>query len=437
MSENAKHKAVYAAIALTTLPFFLMVSFPKWGLDTTSLRSTASYLASSFGYIGVALIIWELILGTRSISGLFFKDLVSKLKLHKTLGTYGVVFVFLHPLLVIYSYGESFLYAANPNLNSHFEQHVTFGRVALILMFVIWVTSALIRGKIAYRPWKYIHYLSYPILLLVLLHAPAVGTSFSNRYVQLFWYNYVGIAIICSALRIRHLFGLGKVRFEVVAKRKVTPEVTLLKLKPLQKKLTVALGQYIYFQPTLLSEEHPFTVLDHSENDGTIMIAFKHFGSFTNKLKNINAGERVYIDGPYGTFTSQRLANPRKPVVYIAGGIGITPFVQQSLQSSPESQFMFYANQTRHAAAFRDILKNHLRHRFVDIFSSEPPKHKSKERAVEYGFIDDNIIKRYLEHPHKYQYFICGPVGMIQAAREALLRLDVPHEHIHSEEFGF
>ena len=45
------------------------------------------------------------------------------------------------------------------------------GRFALLAILLIWLSSAIVRGAISYRPWKYLHYLAYPVLFLSLLRA--------------------------------------------------------------------------------------------------------------------------------------------------------------------------------------------------------------------------------------------------------------------------
>ncbi len=437
MSEKMKQKLLWAAILLTTLPFFLFVDKPNsWALTPENYHSIALYFSAAFGYIGVSLLVWELILGTRAIAGLFFEDLVSKLWAHRKLGTYGVLLIFLHPILITYSYGETIFYSVVLRRSTEFEEAVTYGRLAFLALLIIWFTSAVVKSKIAYRSWKYIHYLAYPILLASFLHVPDVGSSFNGRAIQFFWYSFILVSIICVVLRARHLFGFGKLSFTVVGVKKLSEEVTLFRRKPTQAAVEIRTGQYVYIQRSLVGEEHPFTVLDHDEKTGEIVIAFKKFGNFSKKLADITKDEIVHVDGPYGVFTRERLINPEKPAVYIAGGIGITPFVKHSLAQPADKQKMFYANKTRHTAVFRDILQSHLGNNFIDIFSRETPK-KDKVANQECGYLRKDIIEKYIEHPLKYDYFICGPKGMMDAAKESLMELKVPLKQIHIEEFGF
>ncbi|HUC90035.1 MAG TPA: ferredoxin reductase family protein [Patescibacteria group bacterium] len=436
MTESRKQKLLLCAIALTTLPFFWAVSgLPaSFGTDTQSLKSLAQYLSSVFGYIGISLLVWELVLGTRAISGLFFDDLSSKLKVHKFLGKYGLMLIALHPLLIMYTYATDLGYIIEPSLATAYEKYVTYGRLAFIGLGIIWISSAILRSKIAYRPWKYLHYIAYPVLIFALLHVPAIGPSYNRPLVRFYWLLFVVTTLVCLALRARHLFGYGKLSYELSSKKQVADNIWMLRMKPLQKSIDIRAGQYVYLQRSLLSEEHPFTVLDSSSKTGDLAVAIKVFGKFTQKLVSKPIGSTVLIDGPYGVFTKEIDVSPSTPVVYIAGGIGVTPFVRHILTSPRASQFMFYVNQTSQSGAFRDELKAYLGDRFVDVLSRESG---ADQPGIAYGRISEQIVKQYLSRPEQYGYFICGPQPMINAAKVILENIGVPKRQVHSEEFSF
>ena len=433
MNERTKHNLLWILIALTTIPFFFLVHIPMWGIDLDSRKSIALYLSAAFGYVGVSLLIWELILGTRSISGLYFKDLVSKLKIHRFLGTYGMLLIFLHPVLILYNYGESFGYLFVPNLSSSFDVGVTYGRYALIGLLTIWITSAVMRGKIAYRPWKYIHYLSYPVLLLSLLHVPATGSSFPERGIQFFWLSFCVIVLVCTALRLAQFFGCGKVMYRLTENQLLAQNITMLRLSPVEKSIEIRTGQYIYLQSRTFGEEHPFTVLDYDTQSGEIIVTLKVLGRFSEGLAVLPVGDILMLDGPYGTFTEERLIDPLAPAVFIAGGIGITPFVCHALSNPESEQYVFWANQTKEVAVFREVLREKLGSRFVEVYSKE----STGGEGVEIGHIDGKLLSKYLSSPRRFQYFLCGPQAMMDAIKNTLLTLGVSGSQIYVEEFSF
>lgn len=436
MGEKTKHRLLLLLIAVTTIPFAFMVRQPTtWTLQADNIKTLSLYLSAILGYIGVSLLVWQLVLGTRSIAGLFFDDLASKIKLHKLLGKYGFGLVLLHPILITYSYGESLLYSILPDISNEFEKHVTFGRIAFVLLLIVWFTSAIIRSKLSYRPWKYIHYASYPIMFAAFLHVPEVGSSFGSDIVQIYWYSFVVVSVICVLLRMRHLFGYGKVRYEVASHKQIAPDIYLIRLLATEKNLQIRTGQYIYIQTSLLGEEHPFTVLDHDITNGEISVAYKHFGKFTDKLRQLKEGHGMLVDGPYGVFTKEFNESPDTPTVFIAGGIGVTPFVRHVIRASGTQHFMFYASQSSQMAVFRTILKTRLGKRYVDIFSAE--KNETSGENVEYGLITPEVLSKYLRSPKNYRYYVCGPKIMMDLTKKSLHSLGVPKSQIYLEEFGF
>lgn len=436
VDEKNKKRILYLLIAITSIPFFFAVNMPaSWGLDSANLKTIAQYISAVAGYIGVSLILWELILGTRSVTGLFFDDVPKTLKIHSWLGKYGTLLIFLHPLLITYSYGEGLFYSFIPNLSTDFNQAVTYGRLAFFILLAVWVTSALLRGNIKYRPWKYIHYLVYFMLPLIFLHVPDVGSSFANTFIQFYWYLFIIIFLIFISLRMRHLFGYGKVYYQITSHQQILSDTYLLKLVPQEKTIDIKLGQYIYIQRSLFAEEHPFTVLDAHKESGEILVAYKVFGSYTQKLSVMQIGESLLIDGPYGTFTSQLHHKPKKSAVFISGGIGITPFTAYILDKKPEDNYMlFFANKNIKTAPFRSMLKEILGPNYIDIFSRDnSPASLNNER----GYISSEILTKYIQNPLEYDFFICGNPGLMETTEESLLSLGIPATKIHTEKFNF
>lgn len=435
MTEERKRYILFMLMTSTLLPFLFIVNMPQWGVSAQSLRSISLYVSAVAGYVGMGMMLWQLIFGTRSVTGLYFQDLTALMKVHKKIGIWGTLLIFLHPLFIVLAYGEQWLYAVVPHAQTSFETQVTYGRLAFFGLLVIWLTSAIMRGKIAYRPWKYVHYVAYAVMPLALLHVPEIGSSFANTLVQVYWYSFVVMFLLFVALRLRHVFGFGKRAYRVVSQQKLADATYLLILKPTEKQLQIRAGQYVYVQPGLLHEEHPFTVLGIDQQTGQIYIAYKIFGRFTQKLPNLDIDALVYVDGPYGTFTQQVVYDQQLPAVFIAGGIGVTPFVQHLLNRPKDARRkLFYANSTKQTAIFRDVLRRELGDDYVDIISRDQTPAASHD---ERGYISADMVAKYVVQPTEQHYFICGPQGLMDTSRAVLLSLGVPASQIHTEDFGF
>lgn len=80
--------------------------------------------------------------------------------------------------------------------------------------------------------------------------------------------------------------------------------------------------------------------------------------AFKRVLKTMPLGTPVKLEGPFGDFTL--IHNPRRPAVFLAGGIGVTPFRSiarwAAHQKLPKRIFLFYSNRRPEDAPFLDEL---------------------------------------------------------------------------------
>lgn len=95
--------------------------------------------------------------------------------------------------------------------------------------------------------------------------------------------------------------------------------------------------------------------------------------------------------------------------------------------------WLFYANRTRAGATLSDQLKNQLGNQFVGIFSRENELEPNEEQ----GYVSAELLKKRLQTPDAYQYFICGPEPMVEASKLALKELGISPKKIHTEAFEF
>lgn len=432
MKEKHKQKSILAIIALSVVPLIICAKLPSaW-----TARSAFLYFSAITGFVGALILIWSYILGTRSVTGNILKDQAWVLRIHKFLGIYGTLLIFLHPLLIVYGYGESLLYIFLPHLQTGFERSVSWGRLSFAVLLLTWVTSALVRGKIGYRPWKYIHYLSYIALPAVLLHSPHVGTTLGNsKFALYYWYFIVITFLVFTCLRLRHIFGYGKDTYVIVENRLITDDSGMMRLKNVGRAMKVAPGQYVYVQPSLWSEEHPFSVMDFDNQSGEIAISYRTVGSFTKKLAAMEPGQRILADGPYGVFTSEIATSSPRPTVFIAGGIGITPFIWHLRNMRDSDVFLLYCNRTKTSGVYSTYLKSILSGRYIDIISDENSAVSSPQ--TEAGYLSREIVSKYITDPTRYEYYICGPKAMMKNSVTILSDLGVSKDNLHTEEFSF
>lgn len=431
MNEHKKRLALVVCIILSIIPAILFVRFP----NLISLKTLALYASAILGYAGIVVLLWSYMLGAKSISGLVFRDIAPVLSIHKWLGKWGTIAIFLHPLLIMYSYGESLLYTVIPDATTRFESHVTLGRLSFIIVLIIWATSALLRSRIKFRPWRYIHLLGYIALPFAFLHVPDVGSQFmSVQTIKIYYFGLVVIFAVFTLLRIRGLLALDKTSYRIVAHRQLTSgerPAWLLQLRPVDEHIAPAKGQYIYIKDGLISEDHPFSVLDYNSDSGDILVTYRAIGRFTQELTKRTVGSTLLLGGPFGSFTHE-IEEENKPVVFVAGGIGIAPMLRHLQEKPAREQWLFYANQTKDTAVIIPELRRIIGNRLVTIFSRQT---QDLEPLDEQGHLSGELFLRYLEQPSNYRYYLCGSDKMMQDIAAELASIGVSKDAIRREAF--
>ena len=108
--------------------------------------------------------------------------------------------------------------------------------------------------------------------------------------------------------------------YKIVEKRRLNPQVTLMKvLSPYVAKKAMP-GQFIMLRIDEQGERIPLTIADFDREKGTITIIFQAVGKTTKKLSELNQGEYILdFAGPLGKPTE---AQGYKKVAVIGGGLG-------------------------------------------------------------------------------------------------------------------
>jgi predicted ferric reductase len=440
MKKSYKLLLILLIIA-SVAPFSLVLTTVDYRLFSTDLNAFWLGFAFKFsafaGYAGAMLFVWQMALGNRFLVRLITPDLVWVNKLHQWIGKYGVLLVFLHPSLMMYAYGESLLWLVAPKEMSQIELQIGFGRFAYQLFLIIFVTSALVRGRLRYRPWKYIHYLAYPMMAYIFAHAINLGTNFIKfPALQALWFTLLTFYALLFVHRLLVWAGLFKTKYELIDKQKQPGDIWTLKLKPVKMGLVPDPGQYFNVQFKPFGESHPFSVLSFSPDTQEINFGIKAVGRFTKRIEKLQTGQVIRLDGPYGVFTREGW-NTTRPKVIIAGGIGVTPFYEFIKRYAAPQTYMFNCNFKLENALMRDEFVRMLGDQYFDFISDE----QISTQNVISGQINQEHIARILSNsglnPNQFDYFICGSPSLMKGLKAMLKNLQVKPQQIHTEEFSY
>ncbi|HEX7053090.1 MAG TPA: FAD-dependent oxidoreductase [Burkholderiales bacterium] len=184
--------------------------------------------------------------------------------------------------------------------------------------------------------------------------------------------------------------------------------------------------------------------LASAPHEPELMIATRMRDSaFKRVLAGAAPGLPVEIEGPNGVMVLHEDA--ARPAVFLAGGIGITPFLSMARDAAqrrlPHRLFLFYGNRRPEDAAFLDELaaleKANPRYRLIAAMS-EPEKSARPWRG-ETGFIDRAMLERHLGAAlggaASPVYYFAGPPAMAMAMQRTLGAAGVREDDMRSEEF--
>lgn len=162
--------------------------------------------------------------------------------------------------------------------------------------------------------------------------------------------------------------------------------------------------------------------------------------AFKRVLKTMSLGTEITLAGPFGSFTLH--SDSSRPGVFIAGGIGITPFRSMILNASksrfPHRLLLIYSNRRPEDAAFMQELegieKGNTRYRLVGTMTQ---LEKSRQKwAGRTGFLDKQMLSETIDDLKVSICYVSGPPAMVSAIGHALSELGISEDAIRCEEFA-
>lgn len=175
--------------------------------------------------------------------------------------------------------------------------------------------------------------------------------------------------------------------------------------------------------------------------DADLMIATRMRDTAFKRVLGLGPeGLEVKIEGPSGSFALHRKAE--KPAVFLAGGIGITPFVsiirQATHDSAPHQMYLFYSNRRPEDTAFLDVLtqaaaQNPNFHLIATMTEVDKSQHAWTGAT---GFINKDMLTKHMPGLQGPIYYIAGPPAMVAAMRRMLIEAGVDEDDIRTEEFS-
>lgn len=420
--------------ALIVLPWVLSRGAGGWGgLPPERLN----LLGREAGVLGLSLLLLATLISAR-VPGLdaWFGGLTRLWKVHHGLGAASFLLLMVHPLLLAFSAATSSPQAAAAVLfPAAGAWGVWVGWGALASMAVFLAPTFSFFGPPRYQRWKALHALSGAVVFLGAAHGIALNRLLPGWRGAAFWAGGGCLALAAYAYRMVLARWVGGASYVVSRVDRIGRGVVELSLKPEGNLLKYRAGQFVYLTPFDESlacgrgEEHPYTV-SSSPSEALLRIAVKDLGDATRALQTVSMGSRVLVEGPYGGLFERE--DVEGPELWIAGGIGLTPFLGRLRSLEParavdvhliycvedESRAHFLAELEAVAARIRGF------NLWVHLFRRE-------------GVLDGVFLRSRCRDLTDREIFICGPPPFIGAVRRGLRREGVSRGRIHSEDFAW
>lgn len=426
-------------LLLCLLP--LLLALPRllqlWdGGAASSLR----VFALATGILAMALLLLAATLSIR-LPGLdrFFGGLPQIWLVHRLAGFGAFILIMAHAVVLGFAAAPADLSAAIITLFPPFENWpVWSGWGALLLMVVFLGPTFQFFGRPHYQRWKTLHLLAIPTTLLALAHVfPLAGE---------FWIWVVLAVLAIGAMVWRKGLSphLGRYEYEVVGVEKLVRDVVEVQLKPRGKTMPYEAGQFVYLTPmdpnlsAGKGEEHPYTIASSPE-DAILRIGIKDLGDASHALQTVTPGTTAYIEGPYGDFY-ERLY-PERDQLWLAGGIGVTPFVGGARHLRESDQLPGQAGRKDANAHLFYLGRDHVRAYYLDELMDIGEHHERLAVTPHYfrdeGPMSEDFLRRHCPDFTEREIYMCGPPAMIDHLKQIFVRAGVPSSRIHSEVFDF
>ena len=214
-------------------------------------------------------------------------------------------------------------------------------------------------------------------------------------------------------------------KLTVVSIKEETSKIKIFKLA-YDQNFTFKPGQWIDLRVPIEGKNiGGYTIISSPDQDGYIELAVR--SSLNHPVtkylhQNLKVGDTLWSSKAQGRFLlADEILN--SPIVFIAGGIGITPILSmiRTLASKKSSFKLFYSVSYREDIVLQEELSP-----FANIIMTKEGDPRISVQTLKENGVDFNL------QPH---FFICGPKGMIDSLNIELKNSGVPDKNIHFEKW--
>ncbi len=276
-----------------------------------------------------------------------------------------------------------------------------------------------------------------------MVYGALVGVLFAPQWHIGNYYSTPEIALVLSNIFSYLVSPKAKLLLTLKDKINLAPSINQLIFAP-DRTLAFQPGQYLEWtlpvkKPDPRGNRRYFTIAS-SPTEPTIQLGVKFYeppSTFKRDLKSLTTGQTILAGQLAGDFTLPK--DPETKLVFIAGGIGITPFrsmlkyLLDIKQKRPIT--LFFSNRTVEDIVYKDILDQATRELGVKVIYALTDKNVPPGWAGRTGFIDVAAITQEAPDYQNSLFYLSGPRSMVTAFEATLASMGMPKNCIKTDFF--
>ena len=273
--------------------------------------------------------------------------------------------------------------------------------------------------------------------LVGLLFSPAfhIGTFFITPELALVIGNFFSYLVSPKTRLVLHL----------KSRRQIAPNAYEFSFNP-SRRLAYAPGQYMEWtlghdDPDSRGNRRYFTLASApTEPDLKVGVRFSnHSSSYKQAMLAMDKNVEIIASQVAGDFVLPR--NPNQPSVFIAGGIGVTPFrsmIKYLLDlHQPRPITLFYAAHSVKDFVYKDVFDRAEREIGIrTIYTVSDPAGLPRDWVGFVGRLTPQIIQTYAPEFHRSIFYLSGPIDMVNTFKDILSGMGIPDSQIKTDFFA-
>ncbi len=304
------------------------------------------------------------------------------------------------------------------------------GLIGLIL--ISWIKRIpFTRLELPWPIWRFTHRFTGLLFAVAVFHQLAIDKPAGIDGTLSLYLNALCLAGLAAWLFTQFVAPKMRPRAFVLNNLSRYGAVTELTLRPEGRPMRWKPGQFAFVSAfgAGMAEAHPFTIASAPSADGSLRFCIKALGNWTRCLSDrLAPGQRLQIEGPYGRFVFRKRA---KRQIWLAGGIGITPFLawaEALTQADQQEIVLIWAVTTRTEAFAAD--------RLVTIATRHPRLTVHIITSAEEGRLTAQRLAGLTPFPvRESEFFYCGPTSLRDAIVNGLKAVGQSPRRVYCEAF--